>query len=222
MDECFWEKYKAVIFDCDDTILATMKTRWGSLIETASLFQRNLDEQTIRRFWGLPFDQLIANLVPWVDLQQFKQQYQKIMSRMAPEATPGARYLLDYLAGRDIRMAIVTSSARSLIIQDLRSLGMERYFLDVWGFEQTDPYFKPDPRVFERVLIVLTSLHLSLPDLLYIGDSVRDWRVAIGNSIDFIAVTSGLESRETFVQAGMSSDRIVMSLADLVPHRTIA
>lgn len=65
----------AVIFDCDDTILATAQTRWSVLIETAKKFDVELSTDTIRRAWGLPFDELIRALVPTINLNNYVEAY---------------------------------------------------------------------------------------------------------------------------------------------------
>jgi beta-phosphoglucomutase-like phosphatase (HAD superfamily) len=57
----------AIIFDCDDTILATAKSRWSVRIATAARFGVHLDELTIRASWGKPFDELIRSVVPTLD-----------------------------------------------------------------------------------------------------------------------------------------------------------
>jgi phosphoglycolate phosphatase-like HAD superfamily hydrolase len=216
MDAPLWVDYRAVIFDCDDTILATAKTRWMALITAADKFGVKLEEPTIRAAWGKPFDELIAALIPEVTLDQFLPVYQRTMRQFTPEPTPGAVSLLGRLYQKGIRLEIVTSSRRDLILQDLDALNLRHYFADVWGHEQTAPYNKPDPRVLGPVLLRLESEGIFRVSIVYIGDSVRDHEVARGNGLQFIAVTTGLEDTAAFLSAGVAASRVVGSLSEVV------
>jgi phosphoglycolate phosphatase-like HAD superfamily hydrolase len=216
-DHSFWSRYHAVIFDCDDTVLATAKKRWVALIATAHLFHRELNEATIRASWGKPFDQLIADILPGLNLQTFLSTYQSVMRQFPPEATAGAVPLLQYLRSQGIRLEIVTSSYQNLILQDLGALGMMQYFSNVWGCEQTSPYHKPDPRVLKAVITALQIDGFIRSSIIYVGDSIRDYKVALGNNLYFIAVTSGLQDEYAFREVGLTAERIVASLELLIP-----
>lgn len=205
-----------VIFDCDDTILETSKTRWAALIATADSFHRSLDEITIRSSWGKPFDQLIAALVPDLDFSAFVAAYRATMRQYPPHPAPGAVALLNRLRSRSIRLDIITSSSRQLILQDLEAVELQTYFEGIWGYEETAPYYKPDPRTLEPVLETLSACRFQRKHILYIGDSVSDLQVARANSVDFIGVTSGLDDRSSFEAADLDQSCIVASLEELV------
>ena len=205
----------AVIFDCDDTVLATARTRWPVLIATARSFGVGLTEDTIRRAWGSAFDRLIRNLVPTVDHGEFVARYRVAMRGTRPEATTGATDLLAHLAARSTRMEIVTSSSRAVITQDLDELHLTGYFARIYAYEETG-FHKPDPRVLDVVIDNLVRNGHALPELVYIGDSVRDFEVAAAQAVEFVAVLSGLDSAADFMAAGLSEDRIVADLAQLV------
>jgi phosphoglycolate phosphatase-like HAD superfamily hydrolase len=76
------------------------------------------------------------------------------------------------------------------------------------------PYHKPDSRALEPSIEGLRRRvlrpNVPLPDVVYIGDSVRDYRASAGNDVDFIGVTSGLETRDDLIRAGVET--IVTSL----------
>ena len=206
---------RAVIFDCDDTVVATAKTRWKVLVATARSFGVRLTDETIMRAWGVPFDRLIRTIVPTVDFDEFVERYRGAMRSRRPEPTTGAAELLTHLAARSTRMEIVTSSSRALITQDLDELDLTRYFARIYGHEET-PFHKPDPRVLDPVIDNLARDGYALPDLVYIGDSVRDLQVAHARSIAFVAVLSGIEPMADFAAAGLPPERIVGDLGQLV------
>lgn len=207
---------RAVLFDCDDTVLATAKTRWNILIATARSFRVTLTREAIEAAWGLPFDRFVAAIVPSVDPEAFVGRYRLAMSVRRPEAAPGAPELLGHLAARSVRMEIVTGGSRALVTQDLDALGLTGHFARIYGHEET-PFHKPDPRVLDVVLENLARGGYAPADLLFIGDSVRDFRVAEARAVPFVGVLSGVEPAAGFTAAGLPAERIVDDLTQLLP-----
>jgi phosphoglycolate phosphatase-like HAD superfamily hydrolase/pimeloyl-ACP methyl ester carboxylesterase len=202
------DRFRAVVFDCDDTLLATARMRWGVLQQTAAEFGVKLTEQTIRSNWGKPFDKLIASLVPELDQEKFVRRYRQAMSDHPPGLTPGVRQVLELLKSHRIPMVVVTSSQRGVILQDLQVVQLDRFFSAIFGHEETI-YHKPDPRVLDAPLDHLRSLEIAPRDTLYIGDSVRDFQAATGAGIAFLGVLTGIESAEDFKNAGLTDQLIV-------------
>lgn len=205
----------AVVFDCDDTIVATAKSRWAILIRTAASFGVDLDEATIRRAWGLPFDQLIAAIVPGVPLDRFVQLYRRNMAEKQPRLTPGAQELIDQLGRQKAMLVILTSSSRELIVQDLDALGLTERFDQIYGYEQS-PYYKPDPRVLDESLRYLAGRRVERDRIVYLGDSLRDYQAARQRKVQFLAVLTGLNVRSDFVDAGLADQYIVQDLTELL------
>jgi phosphoglycolate phosphatase-like HAD superfamily hydrolase len=122
--------------------------------------------------------------------------------------------LIDGLTRHGIRKIIVGSGSHALIVQDLGQTGMARYFDpgDIYGYEQTATH-KPDPLVLQRPLQALDEEGIERDAIVCVGDSVRDYRVAKGNNVDFIAVLTGLESHEDFVKEGLADRYIASNLS---------
>lgn len=212
-----WDPLSAVIFDFDDTLALTMKTRWSALIVTARAFDWEINGEMIEASWGKPFGELIGDLLPAVNLHAFVEVYKQTMREFPPSAAPGAVALLEYLHRRHMRIDILTSSSRDLVRQDLESLRLTRYVDGIWGFEETSPHFKPSAEVLQPVLSALYSQGLQRSMIVYVGDSLKDWEVARANQLKFIAVTSGLEGEDAFRSHGLPQECIVGSLEELVP-----
>jgi HAD superfamily hydrolase (TIGR01549 family) len=210
-------KYQAVIFDCDDTIIATAKTRWAVLIKTAAKFGKRLDENTIRAAWGRPFNEMIASIVPSVNFDEFIGSYRTAITSTNPEATRGAIRLVSQLRERGVAMDIVTSSSRDLIVQDLDKLDLTQYFSNILGYLETE-YHKPDPRVLSTPIQSLEQRGFHRSEIIYIGDSVRDFKAARGSELGFIAVLSGLDGEQHFLEEGHPRNLIVDSLERLIDH----
>ena len=208
-------KYHAVLFDCDDTILATYQNRRMVLAETVRSFGRDLDETVLAAAWGKPFNELVAAIAPGLEADTFVRAYRAKMKLHAPQPTRGADELLQFLSSLRVRMFLVTSGSRDLVLQDLDELGLTGHFERVFAYEDC-AYYKPDPRVFEPALRALGVGQNGRSRILYVGDSVRDYLAAKGAGLAFAAVTTGPERREAFLAAGVSADHIFAAPADML------
>jgi len=193
--------------DCDDTILATRETRWAVLQETARRFGRQLTQATLAEEWGKPFPELIVALVPDVDSGLFVDAYSRALANHPPQATPGAVDFLRYLCKLGVRMELVTSGSRSLILQDLRELHLDHYFAGVYVCEDS-VHHKPDPRALDPVVKCLLRDGYDLREIACVGDSTADYAAAAGAELVFYAVTTGLSTKESFLSAGLPLDHI--------------
>jgi phosphoglycolate phosphatase-like HAD superfamily hydrolase len=208
---------EAIIFDFDDTLLATATTRWPALIETAAEFQFTLTEATIAAAWGRPFNELIAATVPpTVGQDAFVRRYREVMHTHPPQPTTGAVDLLRRLWRAGICLCVVSSSSQGLVVQDLDALSLTGYFSYIFGHEQTR-HHKPDPRVLDEPREALAHLLIGREGILCIGDSGRDFLVATGNNIAFYAVMTGSEDRPRLEQAGVPPETILTDLSELIP-----
>lgn len=216
-------EYKAVLFDCDDTILETSKTRWDVMRKTAAAVcqydsdAEELTEEMIRAVWGQPFDKMIRQLLPGIDYDDYVHAYRAAMRAHPPTATPGAQKLLAFLSDHEIDLRIVSSGSHDLVEQDLEDLDMHGYFTRIYACEDTR-YHKPDRRALKPPIKDLSGYlrrrRIRRSNIVYIGDAVRDRQASRWYGIDFIGVTSGLESHEDLKRAGVS--RIVDRLDELI------
>lgn len=203
----------AVIFDFDDTIAATSRSRWPILRRTAATFGEVLTEETIRQYWGRPFRDLIELIVPKLDTDEFIDSYGRSMSAEHPIPALGAKLLVTALAKRNVRQIIVGSGNRDLTIQDLDQMGLTEFFEDIYCSEQSTVH-KPDPAVLLAPLRALERKGVERDKIVYIGDSAeRDFPVARGNNLNFIGVLTGSETFEDFVEAGLPPGLIAPNLS---------
>ncbi|MET8654017.1 alpha/beta fold hydrolase [Nocardia aurea] len=207
---------EAIIFDFDDTVAATIRTRWPALRRTAASFGVLLEDDDIRAAWGRPFDKLIAAIVPTIDPEAFESRYRPAMTEERPIPTVGLVTLLEELDRRRVRMLILSSGKYELVVQDLAQMGIDHYFArdDIYAFEQTQAH-KPDPEVLHLPIRALTEADIDLDDVLYVGDSCRDFHAAAGKGVRFVASLTGTEDRSDFIAAGLSERHIVSDLSML-------
>jgi phosphoglycolate phosphatase-like HAD superfamily hydrolase len=208
----------AALLDFDDTMMATRLTRRDALIKACEDFGQAVTPSDIAEHWGKPFRQLILALVPDVDYERFLPHYANVMLRYHPEALPGVRPMLSRMRELDKLVAVVTSSSRSLVEQDLQVGGLLTFVWRLWAFEDT-PVHKPNPLVLEPALVELSRQGVGTDTTVYVGDSLADFAVALGNGVRFIAVLTGTTSRRDFQEHGLDEDYIITSFAELYDER---
>jgi phosphoglycolate phosphatase len=206
---------KSAVFDFDDTLMATRRTRTKALIIGADHFGYSITRQQIAKHWGKPFDQLVAALMPGVDYDRFRNHYASVMRELPPEELPGASALLAVLTRHRVRVFVVSSGSRGLVEQDLESHGLSRYVSALWGYEDT-PHHKPDPRTLDPVLLTLQETGISVSEAIYIGDSISDLHMATAKGLRFCAVLTGQHGCLDFLSLGLQPEFIVQSLNDLL------
>lgn len=207
-------KVNTVIFDFDDTLLATFKSRCPALLEAAADFGQTISEGEIREVWGLPFRKMVHCLVPMIDFQEFYDHYRNVMKKHLPLLHEGAAEILKTLKAQGKFIVISTSSSRDLVLQDLIATGVNAFIDQVFGYEDSE-YHKPDPRVLEPVIQLLRTRGKEHGACVFVGDSVRDYLVAIGNHIPFYAVTTGHEDKEDLMRAGLRAEQVFSDLYEL-------
>lgn len=210
-------RYRAVIFDVDDTLFETFKIRKRCLAEAGRNMGRNIDENEVDIHYGKPFDEMIECLFPGIDHERFRPIYFGVMDQNPTLLLEGAYDLLHNLAADHVQLAAVTKSRNDAIRRDLRYLDIEKFFGDsVWGSDDTHPNQKPNPEVFQGVINRWRERGIPLNDILSIGDGIDDYKASQGNDIDFIAVLTGRHSRSDFINEGLSADKIIESLKELL------
>ncbi|OQY99626.1 MAG: hypothetical protein B6D41_00955 [Chloroflexi bacterium UTCFX4] len=203
-----------VIFDFDDTLLATFESRAPCLIEAAQRFGYTISVPEIRRYWGAPFRELIFSVVPEVDYGIFYDLYKEVMLQHPPIVQPGTAEILGLLRAKSIRTAIVSSSSKALVEQDLNACGLLEFIQFIQGYEDSD-YFKPDGRVLLPTLAWMRSRGIQFQNCVSIGDSIKDYFAATTNQITFFAVLTGSSTKEDFLENGLAEKFIFNSLLDL-------
>lgn len=207
---------KAIVFDVDDTLTQSMKCKWQGLQKTARKFYGvDLTRDTIKKFWGLPFEEMILKMIPQAsDLNTITQQYLEVTREFPMTAQDNGPALINKLK-KQYLLAALTSSSREFIIKDLEDAGYRMSdFIFIQTSEDTN-FHKPDPRVFLFVTGKLSKRNINTPEILYAGDSLLDFKAARGAGIQFIAVTTGLVSKEDFIIEGVEKENIISDLSAL-------
>jgi phosphoglycolate phosphatase len=205
---------EAVIFDFDDTLLATFEVRCNAFILAAAQFDYQISEVTVRENWGKPLPQFIFDVLPGVDVNAFEKYYIEYIKQHPSNLLPGAINILKTLDTRNVIMAIVSASSNQVLYHDMKRTEIDTYFSFVYGANDIK-YHKPDPRSLYPAIDNFNKCGISRNNVIFIGDSVRDYLAANGNALQFFAVTTGLDSRKSFIKSGLNTRFIAENLLEI-------
>lgn len=195
--------YRAVIFDFDDTLVKTKETKWRQHKIVAKRFYGiDLTDEELRLHWGKPYDETLRLFYKNADTIENMRAAKLSLEHLFPlEAAEGAISLVQTLAKARVAVGVLSSSLQSLVIADLKRLGFPMGALCViQGSEDTNAH-KPNPLVFKPTLDALARQDIT-SGIIYVGDSINDYRAAQGAGLDFLGVTSGLTTMRDFKAEG--------------------
>ncbi|MBP8645986.1 MAG: HAD family hydrolase [Syntrophobacteraceae bacterium] len=177
-------KYKAVLFDLDGTLLDTIRDLAESMNEV--LREMGLgphSTEAYKYFVGDGMMRLVLRALP-ESLRGDETFVQAAVGRMRTiydkrwrlntRPYPGIPDLLDELAGRGIRMAVLSNKPDSSTKEMVRELLSRWHFHAVLGERPGVPR-KPDPA---GALEIVRTLSIPPEDFLYVGDTGVDMKTA--------------------------------------------
>ncbi len=213
------QRAKAVIFDHNDTLVATMQAKWAQHKYIASQFYgKKLSNQKLRMHWGLPSTSLLRLLyeTDHVDIATSykiatRERFPKFLFKDTLDTLKALR-----AAGK--KLGIVTASTLSSILYDFDTLKIPRQMIDYLQTEDDTIFHKPDPRVFDPAVKWLIEQDISPSEVIYIGDHSRDLTAAKGAGFDFVGIASGVVTLDEFAKLGVLA---VSKLSELIEKSPI-
>jgi phosphoglycolate phosphatase-like HAD superfamily hydrolase len=193
-----------VIFDYDDTIVASKSHRRDALLRTITAMGREPSLDGFERSYGKSFADLIAALDPDGSFDSFFDSYLiEVAQRPAP-LLPGVESILDRLDEIQITASILSSSDSRLIRAELATHGLANRFRVVRGSEVGVK--KPEPAAIAECLFEM-DLGAEV-EAICVGDSLSDWKMAQQAGVGFVAVCTGSVTRAEFIASGLPSCHI--------------
>lgn len=195
----FLEKYRTFIFDFDFTLADG--SDW-----TVRCFQEilhrhgynNVTDETVRSTIGMVIEDAFKLMTGVTDFETNHHRREEFAAvcrpqmaahtRFYPEAI---RFIKDLKAHRR-KTGILSTKMSSVILQTIKSAGMEKDFDSVLGITDIQSP-KPDP---SGILLSLRRLQTVPEECLYIGDNTIDARTALNAHIDFIGTLTGVCPRK--------------------------
>lgn len=211
-------KYKAVIFDLDDTLLEARLIKWAHHRHVAKKFYNiDLTDETLRKHWGKPFHILVPELYNHVDsLENMIAANVATRGNFRKKVYPGALDVVNKILARGMKVGVLSAATKRFFVEDLVKFNFPvEQFLFIQDPEDSLVH-KPDPGVFEPAIKKLLKEGIQKKEIVYVGDSLDDLRSAHGAQIDFIGITTGLYSRADFKKEGAKI--VVDKISEILPY----
>ena len=197
-------KVKVIVFDHDDTLVETIKPKWAQHKYIAKEFySRDLTDTELKEHWGKPLTVLLKCLYETTHID-IAMSYNIATREMFPKRLlKGTIETLKALKTNGLKLAIVTSTTKSSLLNDFKTLGIEEQIFDYIQTEDDTTLHKPDPRVLDPVKAWSDSINISVDEVVCIGDHLNDKHAADGAGFKFIGVGTGLITPDEFKKEGI-------------------
>ena len=187
-------KYTYVVWDFNGTIFddvrigleslnVLLKRRGLPIIESYERYKEEFMFPIIEGYkkWGFDFDKESYDdvAVEWVNEYLSRED--------EAELVDGVRETLDYFKSNGLKQIIISASETSMLIKQLKKLGIEAYFEEVLGLDNVHAAGK------KEIALAWKKKHLD-ERLLFIGDTDHDHLVAEAINADCILISSGHQS----------------------------
>jgi HAD superfamily hydrolase (TIGR01549 family) len=202
---------RAVLFDWDGTLLDSAGSSfrcYERLFGSFGLgFDRALFERSYSPNWYHTYATVGLAEARWAEADQL---WLRLYAEEQPELLPGARDVLQRLAGRGLVQGLVTSGSRERVAGELVSRDLVHFFRTVVCGEDTRQK-KPHP---EALLLALERLGIGASEAAYVGDSPEDIEMARAAGVLSAGVPGGFPNREALRAA--RPDVLATSLEEAV------
>ena len=192
---------RAVLFDLDGTLIDSVPLILSSMRHAFAGHPNPPGVAEWVALIGTPLDAMIRR---WAgdeaDVERVKERYKEHQwahHDAMVHAFPGVPAMLEALAARGVRMAVVTSKLEPSARRSLDFLGLSRHFELVVGLEATGRH-KPDPA---PVTHAVERLGARPGDAAFVGDSPHDVLAGNAAGVATVATLWGPFSREELARA---------------------
>jgi phosphoglycolate phosphatase len=212
---------KAIIFDLDDTLVDTRGPKFKAIQYTGQKFYHlDITDKILNDNYGKPireFFSVIFNQVEPVDniLSNFMTVRDQFPSIPFPHTIETVGSLMQkYLVG------VLTAASKKMVLSDLTAAGFP---VEKFSFIQSADdtvYHKPDPRVFDPIKDHLQKQNINCSEIVFIGDSMRDYIAAKSAGILFYGITDRTTTYQEFNNNHINTISDITELPKLLDNLT--
>ena len=119
--------YKAIIFDFDETLVGAIAAKWKQHQAAAKKFYNHeLKEETIRAYWGMPFEPMIRLFYENKDtVENLKNNYHSLDEHYPKSPYKDTIKVLSYLQSHSYWTGVITSMTKESVITDMKRDGID-------------------------------------------------------------------------------------------------
>ncbi len=198
------KSYKTYVFDLDDTLLATFSgvTRLHYPLLAERLGLRYGGEEAARRTWGRGLAEGFSEVFAGdAEPDRILTELARLHQEHPLTPAEGAVEILRVLRKHGKFIAVVTAGDPRIAESSLRrGLGLPPEFFDCVYFTAKKGTPKPSPAILNAIFAEHERVRGERPDpseVIYIGDSLADYRTAQTHGVDFAAVPPAFIRRKT-------------------------
>jgi len=206
---------KGILFDLDGTLVDNVPQFLQAFHHAyETIVDKPFDENAVLMASGRRSRDVVEALGIPENLQdRFIQEFRSYRETLGGDATklfPGVLRTLSVLKDRGVKMAIVSSKRREIVLRDLADFGIDGFFETVLGSEDVVEH-KPHPGA---LLLACNRLQL-LPsrEVAAVGDSIYDVQAAKSAGLFSVGVVWGAHRREI---SRANPDRVIESFDQLL------
>jgi phosphoglycolate phosphatase len=195
---------RAVLFDLDGTLVDSLEDLTDAVNHVRDAFsQPPLSADAVRKKIGKGSRNLVQQVLPDIrnsDIDRALCMFLDFNRQHIADKSilyPGIREILNELAARDFKMAVLTNKNEDLCKILLQSLRIQDLFKNVCGGD-TYPERKPSPL---PLLKAMNALGIAPQESVMVGDSINDILAAQRADISSIACSWGYGGQEELAGA---------------------
>jgi phosphoglycolate phosphatase len=218
------KKVKAIIHDWDDTIVKSFETYSGWYPLFGEYYGlENVPMEDIKASWGNTLTKIVSLL--WPDIP--KNDIERMLVEFAdsdifkngnfvPPLFPGVKRAIVTLNKNGYMLGVLSSGRENSIKGSYKKfLDKDLSYHHFIHTQENQSHHKPDPRVFDKAFEITDELGIKSSEIIYVGDSVLDYKAADSAGIVFIGTVTGLNTKEELIDHGLKQELILDSFADL-------
>ena len=206
----------AALFDLDGVLIDTYPQALKSIPVVAEKLRIRIPtEKEIKLHWGLGPRHYVKKFWPGLSPDTYESAHDECgFKNNAVPMIGGTQEVLDFFYRR-YYMGIITNRDRDSLERRIRLAGIPVDYFDYIQPIENATAPKPDPRVFDYALHLISNQEINGGPVFYVGDTVTDFWATQGTGIRFIGVLTGPTSLEDFLEIGVRKDDIIPSIREL-------
>lgn len=201
-----------MIYDLDDTLTYSYKTRFVKMQILIKRYGVPFDKDNFRRMYGGNFHQFLESIFGKAhDLEKIAEEYDEISAEFDPigDVSGHLKKQSERYAVGIITNGTAKSTENKLKILDLHDSPLLKFVYTLDDMEER----KPSPKQIESVL----TMGFNRTHITYIGDSIIDCHFAQNAGVDFYGVLTGVTTSAEFLEHGVPANRIFENI-HLIPR----